>query len=77
MSEADLLCCNRSLFAWLDSHTLHNLLWIIKVLIRGWMEQATHLCVCQLSMEFKQVKSKSKCIHHGDLTVIQQPVISC
>lgn len=82
MSEGNLLYCDSSLLAWLVSPTLHNLFWISAY---SWMDKQhenyltkRHMCVFAISVwNLNKVNNKSKCIHHGDLTVIQQPVISC
>ena len=38
-----------------------------------WFDQ---VCVCRV-WNLNKLNNKSKFIHHGDMTVIQQPVISC
>lgn len=83
MSEANLLYCNSSLLAWLVSRKLHNLLWNIKVLFHGWISNMKIICPGDMCVfansvwNLNKLNNKLKFIDHGDLTVIQQPVISC
>lgn len=79
MSKANLLYCNSSLLAWLDSRTLHNLCWIIKVsrLDKQHENDLTRCVFANRVWNLNKLNNKSKFIHHGDMTVIRQPVISC